>query len=114
LQAAAVLCSNVVFLPVTLALSLNTVLSERPSAAAAAAPAATDVVQIDLVQCSLQQLTQQRRLWADTVIMNPPFGTKQKGADMEFLRAACSLARTSVYSLHKSSTRAHIQKVALR
>jgi predicted RNA methylase len=71
-------------------------------------------VQIDFVQCSLQQLTQQQRLWADTVIMNPPFGTKQKGADMEFLRAACRLARTSVYSLHKSSTRAHIQKVALR
>ena len=45
--------------------------------------------------------------------MNPPFGTRRKGADIAFLRTALQLARRSVYSLHKSSTRAHVQKVAL-
>lgn len=54
------------------------------------------------------------RLSADTVIMNPPFGTKRKGVDMVFLKAAFAMSRGSVYSLHKSSTRAHIQKVAER
>uniref|UniRef100_A0A2K6S9R1 Methyltransferase like 5 n=1 Tax=Saimiri boliviensis boliviensis TaxID=39432 RepID=A0A2K6S9R1_SAIBB len=49
----------------------------------------------------------------DTVIMNPPFGTKNnKGTDMTFLKTALEMARTAVYSLHKSSTREHIQKKA--
>ncbi|RDD42684.1 Methyltransferase-like protein 5 [Trichoplax sp. H2] len=48
----------------------------------------------------------------DTVIMNPPFGTKDKGIDMIFLHRALKLASTSVYSLHKSSTRQHIKKKA--
>eukprot|EP00798_Chlamydomonas_sp_ICE-L_P020578 gene20578-27374_t len=57
----------------------------------------------------------QKFLQADTVIMNPPFGTKRiKGADMEFLKAGFALSRGSVYSLHKTLTRAHIQKVAER
>ena len=46
--------------------------------------------------------------------MNPPFGTRRKGADLAFLRAALRLARGSVYSLHKSSTRAHVQKASCR
>ena len=57
------------------------------------------------------------RLTCDTVIMNPPFGTRAKGADVAFLRAATRLVRArggAVYSLHKSSTRAHLLKVALR
>lgn len=42
----------------------------------------------------------------DTVIMNPPFGTKQaQGIDMLFLRRAIDLAEHTVYSLHKTSTR---------
>lgn len=28
----------------------------------------------------------------DTVVMNPPFGTRRKGADMEFLSAALQVA----------------------
>ncbi|XP_050539255.1 rRNA N6-adenosine-methyltransferase METTL5-like [Daktulosphaira vitifoliae] len=44
----------------------------------------------------------------DTVIMNPPFGTRDKGADVMFLNMAIHLARTAVYSLHKKSTRDHI------
>ena len=51
------------------------------------------------------------RCRADVVIMNPPFGTRRKGADMEFLRAAFLLASESIYSLHKSSTRAYIKRV---
>jgi hypothetical protein len=50
----------------------------------------------------------------DTVIMNPPFGTRVPGVDVAFLKAALALARPggSVYSLHKSSTRAHLLKCA--
>jgi len=42
----------------------------------------------------------------DTVVLNPPFGTKNnKGIDMLFLQRALELSRGAVYSLHKSSTR---------
>ena len=85
----------------------------------------------------------------DTVVMNPPFGTRKAGIDMEasisvpgvvyilvalqccghlvmlifrccycndgtstqFLILALRLATGAVYSLHKSSTRAHVAKV---
>lgn len=41
----------------------------------------------------------------DTIIMNPPFGTKHNaGIDMKFLKTALSLS-DKVYSLHKSTTR---------
>jgi len=49
----------------------------------------------------------------DTVIMNPPFGTKHnKGLDIKFLEAGLRLSSKSVYSLHKTSTRDHILKKA--
>jgi len=48
----------------------------------------------------------------DTVIMNPPFGTKNKGIDLIFLSKAIQIANCSVYSLHKTSTRQHILKKA--
>lgn len=48
---------------------------------------ASSYVQVDLVQCDIASLEGQERLEADTVIMNPPFGTRVKGADMDFLRA---------------------------
>jgi hypothetical protein len=51
---------------------------------------------------------------ADVVLMNPPFGTKRKGVDMEFLRVAFGVSRGTIYSLHKSSTRQHIQRMAER
>ncbi|EFN52561.1 hypothetical protein CHLNCDRAFT_138547 [Chlorella variabilis] len=69
---------------------------------------------IDFVRCDVGQVALQRRLRADTVVMNPPFGTRRKGADAEFLRAAFQLSRNSVYSLHKSSTREYIQRLAER
>ena len=53
------------------------------------------------------------RLRCDTVVMNPPFGTRRAGADVAFLRAAFRIATGAIYSLHKTSTRAHIEKVAM-
>ena len=42
----------------------------------------------------------------DTVIMNPPFGTKHNvGIDMKFLQVGLDLSQDVVYSLHKTSTR---------
>ncbi|KAH9815502.1 hypothetical protein DFH28DRAFT_1082324 [Melampsora americana] len=46
----------------------------------------------------------------DTVVMNPPFGTKRKGIDMIFLQIACQLSKSDIFSLHKSSTRDYIQR----
>jgi putative methylase len=39
----------------------------------------------------------------DTVVMNPPFGTKKPHADIEFLKVALMIGKV-VYSIHKSST----------
>ncbi|XP_004081795.1 methyltransferase-like protein 5 [Oryzias latipes] len=73
-----------------------------------------EIPSLDLIQCDLCCLNAE--VYAnrfDTVIMNPPFGTKHnQGMDMKFLRAALTMAETAVYSLHKTSTREHIQKKA--
>eukprot|EP01134_Creolimax_fragrantissima_P005329 CFRG5329T1 len=66
-----------------------------------------EIVQVDVTKL----LGMDKRF--DTVILNPPFGTKKnKGIDMVFLSKAISMATTAVYSLHKSSTREHIGKKA--
>jgi len=39
----------------------------------------------------------------DTVVMNPPFGTKVRNKDREFLLKAFSLSK-KVFSMHKTST----------
>jgi len=39
----------------------------------------------------------------DTVLMNPPFGTKRPHSDIKFLRAALNMGKV-IYSIHKSST----------
>ncbi|KAK1336902.1 hypothetical protein QTO34_002938, partial [Cnephaeus nilssonii] len=73
-----------------------------------------ELTNVDMVQCDvLCSLSNRMSKSFDTVIMNPPFGTKNnKGTDMAFLKTALEMARTAVYSLHKSSTREHIQKKA--
>lgn len=48
----------------------------------------------------------------DTVIMNPPFGTRNKGVDMEFVQVGLRMASENVYSLHKTSTRKHVLNMA--
>ncbi len=45
----------------------------------------------------------------DTVLMNPPFGTKQAHADQYFLKNALNVGRV-VYSIHKSSTRRYVTR----
>ncbi|KAI8979451.1 methyltransferase-like protein 5-like protein [Mycotypha africana] len=68
-----------------------------------------DYVNVDLCTANLEGLKGK----IDTVIMNPPFGTKNnKGIDMLLLKKAIDVATTSVYSLHKTSTREHIEKKA--
>ena len=48
----------------------------------------------------------------DTVITNPPFGTKNnEGIDVQFLKTAIRLARQAVYSFHKTSTRTYMIKL---
>lgn len=74
-----------------------------------------EVFNIDFVQCDvLSDLAVEGSLWHkafDTVLMNPPFGTKKNvGMDMKFLKIAIQLSRNVVYSLHKTSTREFIKK----
>lgn len=52
-----------------------------------------------------------------TILMNPPFGTKNNaGIDVAFLKAGLSLRSTNplraIYSMHKTSTREHLKKKA--
>ena len=49
---------------------------------------------------------------ADTVLMNPPFGTRNKGRDVEFLKVASEISSGAIYSFHKTSTRRHVLEVA--
>jgi predicted RNA methylase len=46
----------------------------------------------------------------DVAVLNPPFGTRQRSADIAFLDVACHLSRRFVYSLHKSSTRSYLSR----
>ncbi|XP_031272201.1 methyltransferase-like protein 5 isoform X1 [Pistacia vera] len=68
---------------------------------------------INFIQCNIMNL-EWRGQTVDTVVMNPPFGTRKKGADMDFLCVALKVASGAVYSLHKTSTRDHVKKAALR
>lgn len=74
-----------------------------------------ELTEVDAVCCDVTKgLGQMMHKKFDTVIMNPPFGTKQnQGIDMEFLKVALQMAGTAVYSLHKTSTRSHILAKAL-
>ncbi|XP_044261727.1 rRNA N6-adenosine-methyltransferase METTL5 [Tribolium madens] len=73
-----------------------------------------DVSNIDCVQCDVIKMMPNRfHKMFDTVIMNPPFGTKHNtGIDMKFLEVAFLLSNHVVYSLHKTTTRSHVLKVA--
>ncbi|RUS83529.1 hypothetical protein EGW08_008708 [Elysia chlorotica] len=74
---------------------------------------------VDLLNADVRQMARPEALSSrlsgqfDTVVMNPPFGTKHnQGIDVDFLRAGLMLSSNAVYSLHKSSTREHILKKA--
>ncbi len=49
----------------------------------------------------------------DTVIMNPPYGTRSAHLDIKFLDRAFELAPTT-YSIHKSSTRDYLSRFMAR
>ncbi|CAI5507036.1 unnamed protein product, partial [Closterium sp. Naga37s-1] len=70
-------------------------------------------IDMDFIQAKLPHLSLTRGS-VEVVVMNPPFGTRTKGADMLFLAAGLKAASVAVYSLHKSSTREHVQRAALR
>jgi len=63
---------------------------------------------IDLIQCDVDTFRFSRQV--DTVMMNPPFGTKMKGIDLVFVKRGLEVSAGSVYSLHKTATRGHIIK----
>ncbi|CAH1789023.1 unnamed protein product [Owenia fusiformis] len=75
-----------------------------------------EIENMELVQCDVTKMELGTK-WNekfDTVIMNPPFGTKKNaGLDLLFLRQAIAMTTSTgaVYSLHKTSTRKHIEKV---
>ncbi|PLW08647.1 hypothetical protein PCANC_09226 [Puccinia coronata f. sp. avenae] len=78
-----------------------------------------DFVQADLASPSFTKIFESRlgsddddEPLFDTVVMNPPFGTKNKGIDILFLETACRMSKTAVYSLHKTSTRKYVEKKA--
>lgn len=69
--------------------------------------------QCDFILCDVKKIDKNMQHKAfDTVIMNPPFGTREKGADLMFLKMALSLATNAVYSLHKTSTRRRVMSMA--
>ncbi|PHT73222.1 Methyltransferase-like protein 5 [Capsicum annuum] len=68
---------------------------------------------MDYIQCDINSLNWRGQI-VETVVMNPPFGTRRKGADMNFLSLAMKVASQAVYSLHKTTTREHVKRAALR
>jgi len=52
------------------------------------------------------------KLRADTVIQNPPFGTKKRHADRNFLAKACTVAPV-VWTFHKASTARFVERFSM-
>jgi len=71
-----------------------------------------EIDNVDIVNSDVKNIDCGERRKFDTVVMNPPFGTKHnKGLDMVFLRKGLDMADV-VYSLHKTATRDHVVKKA--
>lgn len=66
-------------------------------------------VKVEWVQSSVEKVDGK----FDTVIMNPPYGTRTVHADIRFLDQALRLAPVT-YSIHKSSTRNFLAKYLLK
>jgi predicted RNA methylase len=65
-----------------------------------------NLVRADIASEDYDPFWKQWHNFFDTVIMNPPFGTKHNaGLDIKFLERAIGLSKGAVYSLHKTSTR---------
>src|SRR2546427_11517006 len=66
-------------------------------------------VRVEWVQSGMEKVT----LRFDTVLMNPPYGTRTSHADTRFLEKDFELASV-VYSIHKSATRDFLQQFVAR
>jgi len=72
-----------------------------------------EVDNIDCVNIDVKNIGEGWNDRFDTVVMNPPFGTKHnKGLDLLFLQTGLNISCGAVYSLHKTSTRDHVLKKA--
>ena len=91
-----------------------------------------DTTVIDLIQLdckTMSKLCLKYDNFFDTVVMNPPFGTKNQkiesnsteqedeelknlGIDLIFLKMASQLTSHSIYSIHKSVTRNYVKNIA--
>eukprot|EP01029_Cantina_marsupialis_P008049 TRINITY_DN1926_c0_g5_i1.p1 TRINITY_DN1926_c0_g5~~TRINITY_DN1926_c0_g5_i1.p1 ORF type:complete len:207 (+),score=52.13 TRINITY_DN1926_c0_g5_i1:113-733(+) len=69
-----------------------------------------DELCIEFIQSEVGYLSPNRQF--DVVITNPPFGTKKEKADAIFIIKAVEIAKKAVYSIHKSSTRRYLGKLA--
>ncbi|KAK9882818.1 hypothetical protein WA026_023329 [Henosepilachna vigintioctopunctata] len=70
-----------------------------------------ELTNIEAIRCDILNIPRRFENFFDTVIMNPPFGTKHNaGIDMEFLKIGMLLSKKAIYSLHKSSTRKFVKK----
>lgn len=72
-----------------------------------------DITSIDCIHCDVLYMPIDRwRNTFNTIVMNPPFGTKKNnGIHLDFLEKAITMSNGVVYSLHKSSTKAHIGRI---
>jgi putative methylase len=66
-------------------------------------------VQVEWVQSDIEKFNRR----CDTVVMNPPYGTRTSHADTRFLEKAVQLAPV-IYSIHKSATREYLVKFLAR
>ncbi len=64
-----------------------------------------------MINCDCEKILNNKSLKGkfDTVVTNPPFGTKNQGIDVIFLKVASMLSSNSIYSLHKKTTRNFLQ-----
>ena len=66
-----------------------------------------DMKEAVFLEQDVQEFTQK----VDIVLENPPFGTKQKHADKEFLLRAFTLAPV-IYTFHKATSKDFLKKIA--
>lgn len=62
-----------------------------------------EIINSDYISCDLSPHM------IDTIIHNPPFGTRNEHSEINFLKKSFSISHT-VYSLHKASTKDYLQK----
>ena len=68
-----------------------------------------EIDDIDFVHLDVSSLVLVHKF--DTVVMNPPFGTRNKGIDTAFVMKGMEYSSV-VYSLHKTTTRDHFARLA--